>query len=783
MPVDLTDSNVESVALAAVTLVGGLWTWMDRGVLDDEHSLNVEQRSYVRLARLALRVVDAGDLSSRMIGWAMNPGGVWPIPKDYVAHDQPAVAVATLAEAIAASPECRFSFSPYVPHPPPKRKRFGLWAAIKLFYARLWAHLRGMPGEALARLRDKVETSIDQYVQARTFGADSEIVVRIGQRPANATELSDGINRITLLGQLREVTIPAPQPSPDTWRMVRSVAFGAADGGDFAGTLKGHEPEWQQQRAVIDDRHLIAPDPGEPDSTLAFVIEPHEMHAVALPAQAEAHLRAFDVLSVKLFADALHAAEKAEVEDIDDEDKTDDGEDADDDAGEHLLETRLFVLASLRERFDAWMAPRQPTMLWQLGVRLTDGVSAALADLETASAAFERLQTEQETQDREWAVLRRKLRRRTIFAAIVLGIILASAAISAMFVALTTGLLIAAAGVLVASLIPVLFFRTAKRLVQLEYKLRDLESLPHRIISQRRHNAHEVARLTYLNEQLIDWGEIISMVLHRPWGPTAADLGAEPWHGRSGSHVFTGGTPSIDQMTLQGEILRLRKHLTRVGWLSAVYTQALAAWEQRYATITASIAGVSTDPSSDAATGRRPIDTMHGSGEPIYRPRPQLKEDLVHGRFADELRHERVDALRKEIDSAHSSLVLGPIQCDLEDLNGQCPSEFLRPIVDQTPIPDFTRFIRHVVGGKPRTAEFAVVGVSQSLGSVTTDDTTSRRHLPISGVSERFVLAAVRADFSAAVELEDIACADIDTRDGCCDMPDNRAVVDEDIVG
>jgi hypothetical protein len=820
--IDLTPDKVEAVALAALALVGGLWSWIDNGVLDHEKAANVAGMTYIRMVRLTLRVVDAGDLTSRLIGWAMDPGGVWPIPNEYVIHDQPQEVVIDLAAQIAASAEARFTFLPFEPKSRPRPKAVGLFGALILFYSRLWNFVRSMPQEYVERLKNRVVNRVESFVQTQTFGADSSVVVRIAQRPETVAELVTTRVRAGLLTTLKEVGTSSVQPTPDTWAVIRSVSFGLIDGGDFHGSLIGSEPLWLGQRAVFTDRNLVAPSSGRLSSNPAFKLRALELCALGIETMGDTYLRPFDVPSVDLFELRLTECEdeaRSQPDDrewlpelwrglvqpdmldgplmiggeavddvgvIDDEEEfTDQSEDeaagdetakSDKDSGSSeeaasslpdpvlrndpgaLKEppTRIFILSRLRERYVDWMGDRRESLVWNLGEHLHTAIDEAVHDFESASHAFEAMKAEAEENQQELEKVNHRMRKWAKVALLLIVLLVLSAIGAGVIVGLILAYYFIGAVFALVFAFPLMVYRSARELTRLEFRLEVLATQPELILERRRHASAEVNRLSNLSEQLSDWSEIISAVIHRPWGQGGATTGVEPWVAQSGSHVFSVGVPELDEVALESEIVRLRRHLARKDWLSKVYVQHEAEFSQRYARLVAGAPGLGSRPSADINSGSQPIGTMPHTGENVYRPRRQFLVDVINDRYADFLRSVQVKQLRANIDDETTPAMLSAVQCAVDDLSGLESTLFLRPVVEQTPLPTFARFLHQRVGGPSVQPQYSVFGASDKVGAQIPEDGHERVKIEIGGVSERYVLACLRVDVSQSLELTDI---------------------------
>ena len=427
----------------------------------------------------------------------------------------------------------------------------------------------------------RAKTHVEAFVQRNTFGSDSSVVVRIGARPTSAFDLSDSA-RLRLLAALPAVRLPAPQPSPDTWATLRQTCFSALDGGSFPGSLKGREPEWLNQRAVLEDARWIAPPPNDAADD-SFRISAAELKALGLSSDEPATLRPFDARSCKLFEAVLHQAER----DIVAASMPQSGQAAS--AGSNTDSSPLSPEDSRRtlaQRFDDWKSRRARTLLWLVSSHLSDAQDVALKEIDRAKQSYDELTKEIGAADGEWTKVRRRWLRSTriaavVFGALLLGIIVGFAALTA-----TIGLVLVGALLFALFVIPIGMLRTARQLTRLEFRLRQIQSAPERALEQRNHAAVELARLEYLNHQFNDWAEVIAIVVHRPWGKHRTDEPSDPWTPESNSHVFTVANPILDEDMVSGEVVRLRRELTREGWITATYARLESHWRARYERLT-----------------------------------------------------------------------------------------------------------------------------------------------------------------------------------------------------
>ena len=236
----LSPSDVPFVAASAAATLGGAWSWLSAPPMATETIRYVQGERRAYLSRLTLRLVDGGDIAAKLVGWALDPAGSWPVPEGCAVHPNTPGAVADLAEAISAAPEVRFRYRPLPEEPGQPRRRIGLLTALRLYFSRLWVHLRKLPAQSLRQARASASEALSQFAQAQTFG-ESEIVIGLASRPGDVHSIADGRIRIARLSSLPHLHLDAPIPTPETWQVIRSVAFGIIDGSDFSGSLAGSE--------------------------------------------------------------------------------------------------------------------------------------------------------------------------------------------------------------------------------------------------------------------------------------------------------------------------------------------------------------------------------------------------------------------------------------------------------------------------------------------------------------------------------------------------------------
>ena len=208
----LSPSDVPFVAASAAATLGGAWSWMTAPPMATETIRYVQGERSAYLARLTLRLVDGGDIAAKLVGWALDPSGSWPVPDGCTVHPNAPGAVADLAEAISAAPEVRFSYRPLPEEPTVPRRRIGLLAALRLFFSRLWVHLRKLPALSMRQARASASEAVHQFAQAQTFG-ESELVIGPRSGPSDVGSIADSRTRIARLSALPHLRVDSANPN------------------------------------------------------------------------------------------------------------------------------------------------------------------------------------------------------------------------------------------------------------------------------------------------------------------------------------------------------------------------------------------------------------------------------------------------------------------------------------------------------------------------------------------------------------------------------------------
>ena len=767
----LTSEKVPSVAASAALTLGGVWSWQSNPPLADESVDFVQGEKRASVCRLVVRLIDAGELTSQIVGYALDPRGVWPTPASTSQLDKPTDAIVELAASVASAREVGFEFRPLRPEAQAKPKRVVWWGALRLFFSRLWVHLRALPARQWSSMKDAFGRGLEDVAQRATFGADSEILVS----RLSSLETVDDSARLQQLANLPGVVAPAEASTPETWATVRSVAFGLVDATDFSGSMQGREASWAQKRAVVGDRALVvAP---LRNGTGAFKVAPHEARLLSLFESNDGDsvfaIGSSDRWAARLFNDQLSKAEQqahaspqleSEIDDSGAEPK----EDAVSDEPE--ADVRIEQIGELRTRFDQWIAERKDTLLWKLGEHLDHSLQQARDSAHASETEFQALPQEWAEYEEQEKKLFPRIRRRTIILAIVFVLGLVGVIAAFVVVPWLSGFVAVGVFVFVLFLLALGYLSLARQEVRLEHKLRDLSSRPQTLIETRQRATEELFRLRRLNHQLSDWSDIYSHVIHSPWGQIGEIETAKGWKGPAEILSLATGIPEIDNTRLTGVVLNLRRQICSNGWITKNFLEVAKRSQDRYGQIDDKAAGGLVGAEADPTTSREPVSLIPHTGEPLFEPRMQLLHDLTEARFAAELLKKQEDDLSESLAKIDTSRLFQKVDCDVPGLDAMSPEDFLGGIVRFSPLPGFEPHFRPALPPVPAHVSRSIFGMSEAIPLEVPEDRLSRTRTKVNDVAERFVLAAFRLDLSEDTLIDNILLVD-NTDDGPYDSP------------
>ena len=783
LPVATSVDKQQTIAAAAVALIGGLWSWLDEAPFDCESTAADGLNARVSLVRLATRVVDAGDITARSVGWALAPGAQLPAPIGFVKHgDQQAYVnslVGEIAPLTSGSP-LGLTYRPPDPFEAPSPRKMGIWAAIRFFFKALWEELRGMPGQWI---RDKVsalKNRLEAAVQTGTFGADSEISVAIGS-PSTLEEATNVVRKLGKLESMAGSELGPPPVSAGTWGALTTLVHGSADGTPFPSALEGLQPKWEGTGAVLTDLSVLAARDLEgfqvSDDEASglggfaaggFVIAPYdallsrvvsdlsEVQSVASPVVVESKKLLPPAVagtgpvsdSNEEIAGGLEVDLDAAQVDPDSLTHDSDGEAA------SVAEDRapFSALERLRERHTAWRAERESTLLWQVSERMLLSQDLAAKDLEGTQAELELLVEELEAAQSEADTASKRFVKRAVMwlgatillvALTVVGFFLLSLALAAVvgMVALLLGL-----GGITRTI------QLARHRVQARFRIQHLLKRDQYLIEKRAHAAKELHRLIVMYGEYQDWSEVLASSVHQPWGEINMQS-VSPWRTGTGAFSFVCGEPKISDEGMIQATLATAQRIAKRGWLRDAYTQRRTDWVKWYANVTGNMAGTDDEPEDDNRMGRAPVTVLPAEGgrpsTRIYSPRVHFRQNYVAAFRVSGFRDEFLNGLRAAASDDTANVMIGEVLCDSEGLRGRSVRDFTAPLVEGERVPSFGPQLTAVAKADDSISVASIIGITDSDGLEIPEGRTLMKVQPI---GHRALVAAFRLDVSSPID-------------------------------
>jgi hypothetical protein len=735
LPADLSAAEYEDLAFAASTLITSTWVWIDGIVHETIASKVMNPAAVVRLARVVLRIVDAGDLAVRVTSSALDQTGMWPVPPGCMFHSDPNTFVHETSAKIAALPATSFYFEQPSGPPARSKKKVSIKEAIVLFFQQMIHAIFGRAIGWVEEMREKAFRTIEDIATNATFGSDSEILVRISGRPRPEDGVVSIGQRLGIVASLPNLQPVSPQPSPDAWRTFVAATLGTFDGGDVA--ISGNS-DAAPSKFVLSDRSFVAPDPFAEGGKFSISIS--ELDALGLSSVQELTLRLFDSKSSDDLKSLL--AEEPEVVKEESEEVVE--------LGEHKIVTCLPdspMKGIIRARLNDFLEVRENTLVWRIGKILNEQGNAALTAWMDSDQFIAKLPDQLNTYlaDADKAV--KKIRRRQLITAIAHGLMIIGGVIAAFIFPLMVALSVF--GVFILSLFGSIlaFLGSAKEYVQLQNRFRDSIGLPQFMNEYRIHCYHEYVRLTSLYEQFLDWADVVAVVLHRPFGENVVSAAAQPYETNSNVTCFVAGTPDFNSDALQGEKQRLRRNLVRRGWLNEIVNRLEVSWKPRFAQVSGYLPDEVPKPEADPSIGMY-SQIGEGDADSLSSPRQHFRREVVAGRMAMNLRSDVENQMRDVFRNGDPSRLLGSISTGMTGLDGRDPSSFLTPPIEMSPLPSFDRFMHMSVTNDGGEIKQVLYGVPNVLSGVAPDDGIAREKIATTTISDRFVLAMFRVDLS-----------------------------------
>lgn len=685
--VELNSKSLPLVVASALVTVSGMWRWSTEAIIDSLAPQMGSADPETRLVRTYVRLVDGGYLLDQVVEAALSldrSSGSWPVayggnpPHEHI--EDPERSIRRIAEGFIESFDLRFT--PFEVPPPPPPRPFELWEGIKLFFRTALRIATNKPLQILQRAEPRVNEELVKFFQARTFGADSSVVLTlrgygVPRMPAEPT----GIER---LRQISDGEIPGSDviiAEPQLWVDFRRVACGLADGAEFPEGMS--PPTRGASRALVTAPDWIAPDP---DTRWSFK-DDHLPGMTLLPtdafAAAELERCLTEVIEQKeqWDQDKGPANDSAQIAVRSDKPENEEAETLLSSAENRKLDTgrpiagkptwsnedlEPYEAPELKTALDAlhqWLATRhrRSSFVWRVGGAIGQASVDASQELADALETIERGEEAPEPNIQERSDARRLIRRffrATVGVTVALLAIVVVVAISGALVAIGAAIL----GILLLlGCLVTLFGRFARFITsetRAEFERTKALSVYWSAYNRAYVAARGVSRFCSLYWQYLDWAAVLGKALRSPWGEPAPHASEEE---------LTGLPHPLSMIIGKGEVLADQfqrcvsggRQLAMVtGWLHEALERQLEFSSGRYQHIM-HVRAPEADADRDT---ERPSDGSQlkhaGTGERLFTPRVQARHDIEEGRFGRQMYGDEASKLAGTLLQAPEELVM-----------------------------------------------------------------------------------------------------------------------------
>jgi hypothetical protein len=609
------DPRFAAHAALATATVGGLWVGVS-GPFDDaaQEVVGGGQTAVPIVVRAYARLIEGEAVVDRLAERVLQSRTTWPLPSDpkaeFGASQDADGDVRRILDEIGTYRKGIFRYTPLDPPAMPRKQVWGVMRAFREMFRFIAQGLRDAPERLVAEVKEGALRRTEDFATRMTTGEGSAIVVRVGGR-----DRRDGHDRLPILtadqaadsaaGVLAALQRkPEVAAVPDVWETLRALSFALIDGSHMPDGFTA--PGVMGYQGVVDQPAKIAPEPSRPTYTFApsisqlvFGTEPGVV-AIVPPTDAHRALAAAQRLRQELERLATEEARAAAAapgpamsESVDDEDAATnpDGDDerratADDDDPDELVVTAEEVQEELKQ-LEARIEEQRQALLWQVAQRvaaslekgiaaLSDAVAAALEHPRPIGSAFGELRH----------ALVRRWRRIAALGVLVVALAVAGGVLG-WFVALVAVVigLVGLLGWLFGWFWAYLKYR--KALFRLVHQYDTERALYAHATEEAIHSAREVARLTDLYSQLVDWAEIVGWMVHHPWGRSLAFSDPMPGPGSldatSLPSAMSIGRASTTDAQLNNLSARCVNRVFQRGWLTGLYGDLERREKERWA--------------------------------------------------------------------------------------------------------------------------------------------------------------------------------------------------------
>lgn len=651
---------------AAPTVAGilGLWTGVDAAPLDD---VPVLPGRAVRMARSYYRLLDAGDVESRLRERVLTTADGLPRTRE---HGQPGAHVQNVPLATRTMATALWAKHATVLNGPrirPSRaavRPIGPLEALRMFFGFLLTALRSAPTSWYQRVMRGASSVTARVVHDAIFGAEPaayEVVVRGisgAARPADWDELVDAGTALetALVGSDQEGRHAASAGFPGLWQDYVDGALTLADGGY-------RDPLLPPVQIGTTTGVLAASADCVPGPSEDFTDVPGYVSA----ALGTTSVGANDLLAARALEQQLRARQSDSA--------------MASDAG-HAL-----------QRLDAWQRDRRRSYAWHVGVVLADrlvevadevrGLVEGLAaiahapDLDAASRARQR-----------------RLSRVTTFLFVGLCAVVVGAGVLAWLSVISWGDagIVAGTALLVWLVASFVVFTHGQRALFRELNRRrtlvaQADAMRVNLVEALR----DQRRLATAYRQFVEWSAVLGVLLAEPFGPIRPAESRAPSVGGGMPLSTRLGEAVADDVAIASAAALLRRDVFTAGWLTPVFESAVRDVERRLG------------PDADALQGspERIFETPGGPGRtPLTEWARSLREDGAGAAAGDRVWARLLDTLRDGRAELGDSLLAKVRPLDVAG-------------AEPVPLDDFMAGVDRAAGGGAGVERFSPVALAE----------------------------------------------------------------------
>jgi hypothetical protein len=530
-------------ALAAIT-VGALWDRTESGPFDEQRDHATGKLGTIAVVRAAARVLDARRLPKAIVTQVLGKGATSLsryLPRDpqRVADDE--ALVGAMFEAFLPVQDSTLYYHERRPPVPPTPRILPL-TLRKL--PRFWAQLTILKLEqasraAFARLDPEAEQWLQRFVGGAVFRPSPEEMIDC------ASGAPESLRPNPLLPQV------AP-PYEFVWPALRQLCFGLVDGGvlpvEVREKVHGLQPRVGNARWVVP----------HPDEGLGLPVEVRRiLKELGLPGDG---VRAGDSNAIDRLEQRLLVARGVVAAQVTGEERQREADlAAIDKCGRDLRRWR---------RDGRW----ERSLVGRLAGHLSDQIAIAEDALQRRRAAYEQ---EKKERDTILCTLDRVHDQMWWFLSLVLMLVVGTVAWLSLSVggrlALVVGLPVLVVGV------GGWVLWLAAYAASLETRLLQVEARRKATVAAVKEWPSEAVRLGSLYEILVDWGEIMGRLLHRPFGETAVDPTPEADAGPRTPEALRLGESVVTAERVHDLATLAVRDAFNAGWVGRLYAAVLDA--------------------------------------------------------------------------------------------------------------------------------------------------------------------------------------------------------------